>query len=120
MLLVCIDMNMAEGEKMEEAKEEKKRFVYGRHTITIEAGLWAKFDKICKEIGINKSGYFAAAVKSLVAMQESRIGEVYENLIGELVDKDKEIQEIKRLAEIGRKVEKEKQRREKVRKKSGE
>ena len=119
-MLVFISMIKTEGEKMEKKREDKKRLVYGRHTITVEVELWAKFDKICKEIGINKSGYFAAAIKSLVAMKETRFGEVYENLIGELVDKDKDIQELKRLAEVGRKAEKEKHKPEKMRKKSGE
>jgi hypothetical protein len=107
-------MAMTEGDEMGEKREDGKRLIYGKHTITVEVELWAKFDKICKEIGINKSGYFAAAIKSLVAMQETRFGEVYENLIGELVDKDKDIQELKRLAEIGRKAEKEKHKPEKM------
>lgn len=89
---------------LNEKGEEKK--VYVKMTVSIEQELLKQFGAICREIGLSKSGYISATMKGLVAMQDSKIGEVYENLVVEMMEKDKGMQEMKRLAELGRKVEK--------------
>lgn len=89
---------------LNEKGEEKK--VYVKMTVSIEQELLKQFGVICRDIGLSKSGYISATMKGLVAMQDSKIGEVYENLVVEMMEKDKGMQEMKRLAELGRKVEK--------------
>jgi len=64
-----------------------------------------RFNEIAKTLCINKSQYITMAMESLIALHDSGAGEAYGKIFERWFESDKELQEIKRLADIGRDVE---------------
>ena len=85
-----------------------------RRNITCPLSLWDDFTEACRVAGIPRSRFLQAAMKSFVNMNKKPFTEVAEEIMNDLLEHDKDIQEAKRLMDIGRKTEAEKKKKKRV------
>ena len=82
-----------------------------RRNISCPLELWNDFTEACKIVGVGRSTFLQAAMKSFVNMNKKPFAEVAEEIMNDLVKNDKDIQEAKRFMEIGRQAEADKRKR---------
>lgn len=76
-----------------------------RRNISCPLELWNDFTEACKIAGVARSRFLQAAMKSFVNMNKKPFAQIAEEIMNDLVENDKDIQEAKRLMEVGRQAE---------------